>query len=106
MEISAILLADHVEQVHVYEPDEENDLRKYLSYIPEEGKARNTNLDLKSYIKQDLFATTKFVTGLKVMELGQPPSLKVLSYFLGITDTEERALKWSQIKKWLVRELI
>ena len=30
------LLADHVEQVHVYEPDEENDLRKYLSAIPEE----------------------------------------------------------------------
>ena len=30
------LLADHVEQVHVYEPDEENDLRKYLSAIPED----------------------------------------------------------------------
>ena len=29
-------LAHHVEQVHVYKPDEENELQKHLSAIPEE----------------------------------------------------------------------
>ena len=71
---------------------------KFMGAEKKQEKALNTNLDLKSYIKQDLFATTKFVTGMKVMELGQPPSLKVLSY-LGITDAEERALKWGQLRK-------
>ena len=29
-------LVDHVEQVHVYQPDKENELRKYLSSIPKD----------------------------------------------------------------------
>ena len=47
-------------------PDE-----KFMGAEKKQEKASNANLDLKSYIKQDLFATTKFVTGMVVMELGQ-----------------------------------
>ena len=71
---------------------------KYTQTEKDQEKAEDDNHDLKSYIKNTLFLTVKFVTGLAALDLGQPPSQKVLSY-LNITDEEERAKKWREVKK-------
>ena len=71
---------------------------KYTEAEKEQERAEEDNHDLKSYIKNTLFSTVKFVTGLDALDLGKHTSLKVLRY-LKITDEEERAKKWRQVKK-------
>ena len=77
------LLADHVEQVHVYEPDEENDLRKYLSAIPEEehdplditelGVHRPPSPDIPSELNRTIMQG-------KTCHRSRPPTATLLSH--------------------------